>query len=101
MAVPGGSRQRHRSRPGQSASSQLESAPRQFVGFNAPRSFDLNAKRHLRYTLAAADGYQLFPYTLGGLAIAVIVINVDRVAQGFDLFADFLRTDAGHIDCLW
>ena len=47
------------------------------------------------------DGYQLFPYTLAGGAVTLIVINADRVAEGLDRFADLLRTVAGRIDLLW
>ena len=47
------------------------------------------------------DGYQLLPYTLAGGVVTVIVINVDRVAEGLYRSADLLRLVAGRIDFFW
>ncbi len=58
-------------------------------------------KTFLRRLIRETDGQQLLPYTVMGLAVTLIVINADRLAEGLELFAGLLRTVAEHLDFLW
>ncbi len=58
-------------------------------------------KTFLLRLIHETDGQQLLPYTVMGLAVTLIVINADRLAEGLELFAGLLRTVAEHLDCLW
>ncbi len=58
-------------------------------------------KTFLLRLIRETDGQQLLPYTVMGLAVTLIVINADRLAEGLELFAGLLRIVAGHLDFLW